>query len=99
VAARIGPVSEYLELLKLQIERTENCKAVHIETVPVIEDVGGEQLWSGEVEVFDLVGHPETTRCYAWGYKEGNKGTIKICLNIPPVDSPEAAVHAVMAGK
>jgi hypothetical protein len=36
---------------------------------PVHETFQGQTVWAGEVEVFDLVGHPKAKRCYAWAHK------------------------------
>lgn len=36
------------------------------QTVPVREVFAGRPVWEGTVHVFDLEGHPSTTRAYAW---------------------------------
>jgi hypothetical protein len=65
--------------------------------VSVKEVFKGRIIWAGEVEVFDLYGHAEAKRCYAWGYpdkKEPDKLDVVAVLEIPPVVSPETAVRA-----
>jgi hypothetical protein len=57
----------------------------------------GETVWDGEVQVFDLDGHPEASRCYAWSHEtEGGKRRFFAVLHKPPVDSPAAAVRAAI---
>jgi hypothetical protein len=60
-------VSEYLDELRGLVERGNKCQAVHVATVPVTELFEGKIAWTGEVEVFELTGHPKAKRCYAWG--------------------------------
>jgi hypothetical protein len=43
---------------------------VHRETVPVHEVFHGKTLWQGDVEVFDLTGHPKAKRCYGWTHSD-----------------------------
>lgn len=43
--------------------------------------------WEGEVETFDLAGHPKAKRAYAWGYPNGKGGLeVVAVLEIPPVE-------------
>jgi hypothetical protein len=63
--------------------------------VPVHEVFRGQTVWKGEVEVFDLQGHPKAKRAYGWSHPEGpdDKGERFVTvLEIPPVTSPETAV-------
>ena len=55
----------------------------------------GETAWKGNVEVFDLTGHPKAKRCYGWSYGEPEQ--FITILEIPPVDSPESAVKVGVA--
>jgi len=74
-----------------------NCGATWHESVPVHEVFRGETVRKGEVEVFDLTGHPKAKRCYGWSHPEGedNKGERFVAvLEIPPVVSPVTAVRA-----
>lgn len=64
----------------------------------VRETFEGAVVWEGEVQVFDLEGHPEANRCYAWTAETDEGGErVYAVLHIPPVDSPEAAVRAAIA--
>ncbi|MGP8049752.1 MAG: hypothetical protein ACLPYB_04000 [Desulfobaccales bacterium] len=82
--------------LRRAVERLHNCKASHIEDIAIIEKFGENTVWSGIVSVFEIVGHPKATKCYAWSSPiEGStKRRYYAVLHIPPVDSPEKAVRA-----
>ena len=64
--------------------------------MPVHEVFRGETVWQGDVEVFDLTGHPKAKRCYAWSHLDGAKDErtrFVAVLEIPPVDSAQKAVQ------
>ena len=59
----------------------------------------GETVWQGEVEVFNLRGHPTAKRCYAWAHSSGENGKGKryvAVLELPPVDSAQNAVKVAL---
>ena len=85
----------YIERLQLTIQHLHQCAAVHRETVPVHEIFQGQTVWQGEVEVFDLTGHPKAKRCYGWTYGEPEE--FITILELPPVDSPQGAVKVAVA--
>jgi hypothetical protein len=91
-------VEEYLNDLKSGIDKTFKCQSRHVKTVPVKAVFNDKVAWEGEVEVFDLIGHAQARRCYAWGIRWGH-GDLEITnvLGIPPVVSPETAVMAAIA--
>lgn len=82
--------------LKAAIERLHDCSAAFHESVPVKEMFKEEVAWEGIVHIFDLTGHSEAGRCYAWSSPiEGSKERkFYAVLHIPPIDSPEKAVRA-----
>ena len=91
---------KYLERMELAIERLHDCKAVHVDSVPVHEIVDGQTIWQGMVEVFNLIGHPQAKRCFAWPGREGPDGgqaKFVAVLEMPPVVSPETAVRDAIA--
>lgn len=56
-----------------------------------------QTVWQGQVEVFDLTGHPKAKRCYAWSHREGKNDEgerFVAVLEIPPVGSARTAVQA-----
>ena len=69
------------------------------------EKLGDATVWEGNVEVFELQGHPEADKCYAWMHREsGATGNVLNSENVRlitvlgkrPVDSPEVAVRAAI---
>lgn len=84
-----------LDALRDAIRHLHGCEAVFVEDVPVRETFEGAEVWSGDVAVFDLVGHPKAKRCYAWSERTtGIKRRFFAALHAPPVDGPAAAVRA-----
>jgi hypothetical protein len=90
----------YLEELETIIVKLHGCEATPVETVPVTEIYRGKVVWTGEVVVFALRGHPRAGRCYAWGFPD-ELGTLETTtiLEIPPVLSPEMAVRVALASR
>ena len=91
---------QYIEELKAAILNVHGATATHVETVPVVEEFQGETVWQGEVEVFDIRGHPKATRCYGWGYStdEDQRRYVAV-LELPPVTSPQTAVKAAIVSE
>ena len=88
--------SDYLARLQVAVSQMHNCGAVWRESVPVKEVFRGETLWNGDVEVFDLTGHPKAKRAFGWSHPDGadNKTERFVAvLEIPPVESALTAVR------
>ena len=87
----------YIDELKDAILKLHGCEADHVKTVPVLERFHGRPVWQGEVEVFDIRGHPVAKRAYAWSHDtdEGKKRYVAV-LELPPVDSANSAVKAAI---
>jgi len=93
----VASKQEYIERLQMAVEHLHKCSAVHSRTAPVHEVFRGQTVWQGEVEVFDVTGHPKAKRVYAWSHAEGKNDQgerFVAVLEIPPVESPETAVRA-----
>ena len=88
----------HINELKDAIRREHGCECEHAGSVPVRESFQGQTVWAGEVEVFELRGHPWAARCYARAHVDGNDGRAHraIVLERPPVDSAQAAVKSVL---
>jgi hypothetical protein len=57
-------------------------------------------VWQGEVEVFDLRGHPQASRCYAWAIQDHKRTeNFTAVLGRAGVDSAQAAVRAALLAK
>jgi hypothetical protein len=90
-------MSEYIAQLKDSIRRLHGVEADYVETVPVTESFEGQTIWQGDVEVFEIRGHPKASRAYAWSHAAGenDKGNRYVAvLELPPVTSAQAAVIA-----
>jgi hypothetical protein len=87
---------ESIPELQDAIRKLHGCGSKWIESVPVHEAFEGRTVWQGQVQVFDLLGHSESTRAYAWshaGAREGSRRIVAVLHN-GPVDSAQAAVRA-----
>jgi hypothetical protein len=83
--------------LQAAIELRHLCKSVHRKTVFVHERMKThETVWSGYVQVFDLIGHPEAQTCYAWRHSEPEGVKILTLLGNHVVTSPQRAVQAAI---
>jgi hypothetical protein len=77
------------------IRHLEGCDSHHIETVAVHEQHDGETVWRGDIEVFELIGHPKASRVYAWSEATtGTKRRFFVVLHVPPVASATDAIRA-----
>jgi hypothetical protein len=92
---------DYIGRLKQVIVRLYKASATHAGAVPVKKQFLGKTIWKGDVEIFNLTGHPEAKICYGWPHPEGddNQGERFVTiLEIPPVDSPQTAVKISIIG-
>ena len=90
---------DYIARLQKAIADLHGANSKHVESVPVQEVFRGQTLWKGIVEVFSLTDHPKAKRAYAWSYMEGAKNETEqfvAVLELPPVDSPQAAVKVAV---
>jgi hypothetical protein len=55
-------MSDYIAEIQSVFLKLHGCDAEYVETVPVVEEFQGETIWQGDVEVFNLRGHPKATR-------------------------------------
>jgi hypothetical protein len=86
----------YIEELQDVIRRLHGSESTHVETVPIKETWEGRTVWEGEVEVFDLHDHPDTSRVYAWAHETDDVDHPRrhvTVLHIPPATSPQKAVQ------
>lgn len=77
------------------IRHLEGVESRHVETAHVHEQHGGETVWNGDVEVFELVGHAKAARAYAWTEATtGTKRRFFVVLHAAPVGSATEAIRA-----
>jgi len=86
---------DYIERLKQVIFHLHKANANHVGSVPVDEAFQGKTIWKGDVEVFDLTGHPKAKRCYGWTYGEPEE--FMTILELPPVTDAQSAVKVGVA--
>ena len=87
----------HIQPLKDAIKSLHGCDCTHLETIPVHEAFKGQTVWEGDVEAFQLHGHPKAKRAYGWSYKDGEETKYITVLEIPPVDSAVMAVRVAIA--
>jgi hypothetical protein len=94
-------VQDPKEITKLKdaIRAMYGCESLHVESVTVKEVFEDQTAWEGKIEVFDLVGHPQAKRAYAWSHRDGDQNKTFVVLEIPPVDSPESAVKVAIGAE
>jgi hypothetical protein len=89
----------HIDELREVIRRLHGVESKHINSVPVKETFQGKTIWEGIVEVFEIKGHSETDRIYAWSHDTDNPKKPKrhvTVLHIAPILSAEAAVKAAI---
>jgi hypothetical protein len=86
-----------IDEIREAIQTMHKCTAKYVESVDVVEKFEGKTVWDGVVEVFDLSGHAQASRCYAWTFKEDGQQRYVTVLELPPVTSPATAVQAAIA--
>lgn len=87
--------------LQQVVETQHGCKATWVQTVPVKETFGGQTVWEGVVHVFQVHGHPQTHKAYAWSspIERSDKRRFFAVLHIPPIVSPVDAVRAAIVAE
>jgi len=86
--------------LKQAVESQHGGTATFVQSVPIREEHDGQTVWDGTVAVFDLAGHPEATRAYAWSYERpDNKRRFFAVLHVPPIIGPREAVRAAIVAE
>jgi hypothetical protein len=53
-------------------------------------------MWEGEVQTFELVGHPKARVCYAFVVGRGDGKCQQVTAVGPPIKSPEWAVRVFL---
>lgn len=85
---------EYLEGLKVAIRHLYKVESEYEKTTPIREVFLNKTVWEGEVETFNLIGHPDSQLCFGWGHIENNNLEYIAILKKSPIDTPLDAVRA-----
>ena len=93
-------MSERIDAIKQAVEKTEKCRATHVESVVVRDKYEGETVWEGVVETFQLHEHPRAKRAYAWRRRQGSgekrEDEFTVVIGVPPINSAQDAVRAAI---
>jgi hypothetical protein len=89
---------DYLSKLAAAVTQLHQCGAICRETIPVNEIFEGQTVWKGEVEVFDLTGHPTAPSLCLVARDEVRDETERYVtvLELAPVTSPLTTVRAAI---
>jgi hypothetical protein len=91
---------DYPEELKRAVESQHGGTATFAQSVPVREAFQGATVWDGVVHVFDLSGHPNAKRAYAWSYeRDDGKRRFFAVLHMGPINGPVEAVRAAIVAE
>jgi hypothetical protein len=95
-------MSDPADVLRLQqaIRDLHGCDSRHLGSAIVHETFQGQPVWDGEVEIFELTGHPTAKQAYAWSHEtdEGGRRYVAV-LQVPPVNTPVDAVRAAIVAE
>lgn len=98
-----APPDDYIARLQNAIRKLNHCESRYLETITVSEvfqSFPHDTYWEGNVAVFEICGHPQAQRAYAWSCAPENKEMrTVVVLEIPPVNSPQTAVQAAIAAE
>ena len=94
---------DFIARLQHAIRQLNHCESKYLRSVNVSEtflSFAKKKVWRGEVAVFEVYGHPQAKRAYAWSHTVGDKDTrYVVVLEIPPVKCPATAVQAAIAAQ
>lgn len=90
-------MSAYIDELRDVIRKLHGAEATHVKSVPVKEEFGGQTIWDGIVEVFDLHGHPVATRVYAWAHDTDDPSKPRRHVTVLHIGAVTSAAMAVKA--
>ena len=86
--------------LREAVERMHSGSAQLSQSVPVRETFESKTAWEGVVHVFDLTGHPTTTRAYAFLADRGTHKAAVLCRAPSAAGRyPRAAVRAAIVAE
>ena len=90
-------MSREVEHLKAGVEAQHECDAKWINSMPVAAKASGKLVWDGTVHIFELAGHPQYERCYAWFDNEFGPLDERKVTSQPKADGINSAADAVTA--
>jgi hypothetical protein len=87
--------------LKRAVETQHGCTATLLQSVPFKEEFDGSLVWEGVVHVFQIDGHPQARRAYAWSspIEGSDKRRFFAVLHMGAIKSPQDAVRAAIVAE
>ena len=98
----VDMVEGEVDQLRKAIEGLHRCSARLAQSVLLKETREGAPIWEGVVHIFDLKGHPEATRLYAWSAPiagTADERQFFAVLHQGQVQSPADAERAALAAE
>ena len=89
----------YIDELRDVIRHLHGVESRHVGSVPVKETFHGRTVWDGCVEIFVLIGHPTSSKLYAWSHATDDPDNPKrhvMVLHSNLTHSPLLAVRAAI---
>ena len=86
--------NDHITRLQATIQHLHQCGVVHCETVAVREEFRPNVFWQGDVEIFEVTGHPHVKRCYGWYFGQPEK--FIALVDLPSVSDAKSAVRIGM---
>ena len=88
----------YIDELSQAISTIHECNCSHFASEKIQEPHDGLGIWEGDVEIFQLEGHPEASVVYGWGW-EDDDGKVQYIgiLKTGDIESASDAVRAAIA--
>lgn len=93
-------MTEYINNLSEAIQAIHECRCSHFGTEHIREEHEGQLVWEGDVEIFQLEGHPDAKIAYGWGWDDGNGGVDYIgILKVAPIETAHDALKAAIISR
>ncbi len=86
--------AEEIQRLRQAVRSVCGCESIHHESVVVTEMLDYQPMYQHLVEVFRLLGHPDTTFAYAWRDPRRRGEQDVVVFGAPPVYTARDAVEA-----
>jgi hypothetical protein len=86
-----------IKALQQSICDNHACEAVYIQSVRVEEPYADDKLWTGQVEIFKILGHAKAQIAYGWWQEDSETGLITILALTPTMEARKAVQAYLMS--
>lgn len=87
-----------IEALKQIIHENHNCAAIHLQSIQIDELDRAKNLWTCQVEIFEVRGHAKAKIAYGWWQENSETGLVTILALTPTLDARKAVQAYLMSG-